>query len=100
MIVTGGPFFMRSFEVNEQSGNAGGLPQWPAKSLVIIGFAFLLVQGISELIKRIAVMRNLIADPYVTPGGAHSAAEAEAERILAVAKSEAAQAGTSAERRP
>src|SRR5207253_5089653 len=52
MIITGGPFFMRSFEVNEQSGNAGGLPQWPAKSPVIIGFAFLLVQGISVLIKR------------------------------------------------
>ena len=40
----------------------------------------------SELIKRIAVMRHLIADPYAMPGGAHSAAEAEAERILAVAK--------------
>ena len=37
MIITGGPFFMRSVEVNEQSGNAGGLPQWPAKSLVIVG---------------------------------------------------------------
>ena len=35
MIITGGPFFMRSVEVNEQSSNAGGLPQWPAKSLVI-----------------------------------------------------------------
>src|ERR1700712_5090257 len=42
MIITGGPFFMRSFEISEQSGNAGGLPQWPAKSLIIIGFAFLL----------------------------------------------------------
>ena len=58
MIITGGPFFVRSYEINEQSGNAGGLPQWPAKSLIIIGFAFLLVQGISELIKRIAVMRG------------------------------------------
>jgi TRAP-type mannitol/chloroaromatic compound transport system permease small subunit len=87
MIITGGPFFMRSFEVNEQSGNAGGLPQWPAKSLVIIGFVFLLVQGISELIKRIAVMRGLIPDPYASVG-AHSAAEAEAERILAVAKTD------------
>ena len=57
---------MRSFEVNEQSGNAGGLPQWPAKSLVIIGFVFLLVQGISELIKRIAVMRGLIPDPHAS----------------------------------
>ena len=64
MIITGGPFFMRSVEINEQSGNAGGLPQWPAKSLVIVGFVFLFVQGLSELIKRIAVMRGLIPDPH------------------------------------
>src|SRR6267154_1566127 len=51
MISTGGPFFMRSFGINEQSGNAGGLPQWPAKSLIIVGFVFLLVRGVSELIK-------------------------------------------------
>jgi TRAP-type mannitol/chloroaromatic compound transport system permease small subunit len=68
--------------------NAGGLPQWPAKSLILIGFALLFLQGISELIKRAAVMQDLIPDPYVSPGGVHSAAEAEAERILAVAKSE------------
>jgi TRAP-type mannitol/chloroaromatic compound transport system permease small subunit len=100
MVVTSIPFFLRSLRLNEQSMNAGGLPQWPAKSLVLIGFALLFLQGISELIKRVAVMRNLIADPYVTTGGAHSAAEAEAERILAVAKSETGPAGTSAERRP
>jgi TRAP-type mannitol/chloroaromatic compound transport system permease small subunit len=57
---------MRSVEINEQSGNAGGLPQWPAKSLIIIGFTMLLVQGISELIKRIAVMRGLIPDPHAS----------------------------------
>jgi TRAP-type mannitol/chloroaromatic compound transport system permease small subunit len=79
MIITGGPFFMRSYEVNEQSGNAGGLAQWPAKSLVIIGFAFLLVQGISELIKRIAVMRGLIPDPHASQ--VH-ALEAEVEHIV------------------
>jgi TRAP-type mannitol/chloroaromatic compound transport system permease small subunit len=86
MIITSVPFFLRSLSLNEQSMNAGGLPQWPAKSLVLLGFVLLFVQGISELIKRIAVMRHLIPDPYVSPGGAHSAAEAEAERILAVAK--------------
>jgi TRAP-type mannitol/chloroaromatic compound transport system permease small subunit len=86
MIITSVPFFLRSLSLNEQSMNAGGLPQWPAKSLVLLGFALLFLQGISELIKRIAVMRHLIPDPYVSPGGAHSAAEAEAERILAVAK--------------
>ncbi len=66
MIITGVPFFLRSFEINEQSGNAGGLPQWPAKSLIMIGFAFLLVQGVSELIKRIAVMRGIIPDPHAS----------------------------------
>jgi TRAP-type mannitol/chloroaromatic compound transport system permease small subunit len=79
MIITGGPFFMRSFDINEQSGNAGGLPQWPAKSLIIIGFAFLLVQAISELIKRIAVMRGLIPDPHASQV---AAIEAEVEHLV------------------
>jgi TRAP-type mannitol/chloroaromatic compound transport system permease small subunit len=81
MIITGGPFFMRSVEINEQSGNAGGLPQWPAKSLIIIGFTMLLVQGISELIKRIAVMRGLIPDPHASQ--VH-AIEAEVEHLVEV----------------
>ena len=79
MIITGGPFFRRSYEINEQSGNAGGLPQWPAKSLIIIGFAFLLVQGVSELIKRIAVMRGLIPDPHASQV---NAIEAEVEHLV------------------
>jgi TRAP-type mannitol/chloroaromatic compound transport system permease small subunit len=81
MIITGGPFFMRSVEINEQSGNAGGLPQWPAKSLVIVGFVFLFVQGISELIKRIAVMRGLIPDPHASQV---NALEAEVEHLVEV----------------
>ncbi len=79
MTVTGIPFFYRSFAINEQSGNAGGLPQWPAKSLIMIGFGFLLLQGLSELIKRIAVMRGLIPDPHATQ--VH-ALEAEVEHIV------------------
>jgi TRAP-type mannitol/chloroaromatic compound transport system permease small subunit len=83
MIITGGPFFMRSVEINEQSGNAGGLPQWPAKSLIIIGFSMLLVQGISELIKRIAVMRGLIPDPHASQV---NAIEAEIEHLVEAIK--------------
>jgi TRAP-type mannitol/chloroaromatic compound transport system permease small subunit len=79
MIVTGIPFFYRSIEINEQSGNAGGLPQWPAKSLIMIGFAMLLIQGVSELIKRIAVMRDLIPDPHAAQV---NALEAEVEHIV------------------
>ncbi len=79
MIITSVPFFLRSFEINEQSSNAGGLPQWPAKSLIMLGFTFLLVQGISELIKRIAVMRGLIPDPHASkPHGI----EAEVEHLV------------------
>jgi TRAP-type mannitol/chloroaromatic compound transport system permease small subunit len=79
MIVTGVPFFLRSLQINEQSGNAGGLPQWPAKSLIMIGFALLLVQGISELIKRIAIMRGMIPDPHESQV---SALEAEVEHLV------------------
>lgn len=79
MILTGIPFFMRSVEINEQSGNAGGLPQWPSKSLIMIGFILLLIQGVSELIKRVAVMRNLIPDPHASQ--VH-ALEAEVEHIV------------------
>ncbi|UPK39400.1 TRAP transporter small permease subunit [Bradyrhizobium sp. 186] len=79
MIVTGIPFFLRSFQINEQSGNAGGLPQWPAKSLIMIGFTLLLVQGISELIKRIAIMRGMIPDPHESQ---ISALEAEVEHLV------------------
>jgi TRAP-type mannitol/chloroaromatic compound transport system permease small subunit len=88
MIITSYPFFVRSFNLREQSMNAGGLPQWPAKSLILIGFSLLFLQGLSELVKRIAVMRGLIPDPYHTTGGVHAAAEAEAERLLAELKSE------------
>lgn len=79
MVLTSVPFFVRSIGINEQSGNAGGLPQWPAKSLVMIGFALLFLQGVSELIKRIAVIRGLIPDPYETQ--VH-ALEAEVEHIV------------------
>jgi len=64
MIATGIPFFLKSWRLDEQSFSAGGLPQWPAKSLVMIGFALLFLQCLSELVKRAAVMRGLISDPH------------------------------------
>jgi TRAP-type mannitol/chloroaromatic compound transport system permease small subunit len=79
MILTGVPFFLSSYAVNEQSLNAGGLPQWPSKALIMICFMMLLVQGLSELIKRIAVMRDLIPDPHA---GQKSSLETEAEELI------------------
>lgn len=87
MIITSWPFFTKSLLINEQSMNAGGLPQWPAKSLIVIGFALLFFQGISEFIKRLAIMRGRLADT-TSGGGHHAAAEAEAERLLAELKAQ------------
>lgn len=81
MVITGVPFFYRSWRIGEQSGNAGGLPQWPTKSLIFIAFFFLLLQALSELIKRIAVMRDLIPDPYGA-GDSHTQIAIEAERPI------------------
>jgi TRAP-type mannitol/chloroaromatic compound transport system permease small subunit len=58
------PYVWRSFLCGEVSQNAGGLPLWPAKLLLLIGFFLLMMQGISEIIKRIAIMRGLIPDPH------------------------------------
>jgi len=49
-------FFVTSWEQNEGSSNYGGLPQWPVKFLMPLAFAILFVQGISELIKRVAML--------------------------------------------
>ena len=78
LIVTGIPFFVRSYQINEQSFSAGGLPQWPAKALIPLAFMLLFLQALSELIKRIAVMRNLIPDPHA----AQHPLEAEIEHLV------------------
>ena len=58
------PWVILSIRSGEISANAGGLILWPARVVILMGFVLLFLQGLSELIKRIAVMRNLIPDPY------------------------------------
>lgn len=57
------PVFVEAYTRHEISTNAGGLTIWPARLLVPVGFALLILQGISELIKRIAFLRALIPYP-------------------------------------
>src|SRR4051812_13598811 len=57
------PVFVDAYQRNEVSTNAGGLIIWPARLMVPIGFLLLVLQGISELIKRIAFLRGMIPDP-------------------------------------
>ena len=53
------PFFLDSLNRWEGSSNAGGLLRWPAKLLLPVGFLLVFLQGASELIKRIALLRGL-----------------------------------------
>ncbi|MEQ1611109.1 MAG: TRAP transporter small permease subunit [Hyphomicrobiaceae bacterium] len=88
MLYTSIPFFLRSLGQNEQSTNAGGLPVYPAKFLVPLAFTLMLAQGISELIKRRAIMKGMLEDT-TSGGGHHAAAEAEAERLVKALAEEA-----------
>lgn len=56
------PFFWRSFQSGEMSSNAGGLIIWPAKASILLGFILLTAQAVSEIIKRIAIIRGLIEE--------------------------------------
>jgi len=56
------PIFVDAYVHKEMSGNAGGLIRWPAKLLIPVGFFLLALQGVSELIKRIAFLMGLIPD--------------------------------------
>lgn len=82
------PYAMRSMCIGqnefcriERSTNSGGLQLWPAKLMLLVGFILLAVQGVSEIIKKIAVMRGLIEDPnpFVST---HEAAEQEAKALV------------------
>lgn len=79
VVWTSWPFFVSSYLQNEQSSNYGGLPQWPAKLLIPLAFAILFIQAVSELIKRVAIMRGDLSEPE--PAGHHPAAAPDAGHI-------------------
>jgi len=64
------PVFVDSWRSGEVSSNVDGLALWPARLLVPAGFALLVLQGVAELIKRVAFLRGLIPDPAGKPEGA------------------------------
>jgi TRAP-type mannitol/chloroaromatic compound transport system permease small subunit len=87
VVVLSWPLFVNALQTGEMSQNAGGLIRWPVFMLVPVGFTLLGIQGISELIKRFAYLKGLIADP--TKKKQQKTAEQElAEDILARAQGE------------
>ncbi len=61
MVLQSWPWFVESWQIGEVSANAGGLARWPVKLLLPLGFFLLALQGVSEMIKRIAALRGHIA---------------------------------------
>jgi TRAP-type mannitol/chloroaromatic compound transport system permease small subunit len=85
------PFFLKGFTTGEVSSNSGGLIRWPVYALMPLGFSLLWLQGMSELIKRLAFLMGLIEDP--TEKAAEKTAEEElAEAIAKLAEEKAAKA--------
>ena len=90
IMVLSWPVFVDAWTRNEVSTNAGGLIIWPARLMVPVGFFLLIVQALSELIKRIAFLKGLVPDPsekIVTKTAEEELAEeilrARGERALA-----------------
>jgi TRAP-type mannitol/chloroaromatic compound transport system permease small subunit len=82
------PVFVRTFTHGEISTNAGGLSLWPARLLVPVGFTLLSLQGVSELIKRVAFLAGKGPDP-ITRHDAHAAEKELAEEIRRLAEEKA-----------
>ena len=80
------PFFLQGFHSGEMSQNAGGLIRWPVYAMMPLGFALLLLQGWSELIKRIAFLMGLIEDPTLKKGDEKTAEQELAESIRRLAE--------------
>lgn len=81
------PIFINAYLNNEYSSNAGGLIVWPVRALVPIGFSLLILQGVSELIKRVAFLKGLISDPNAKPKA--PSAEEELARAIKQQRGEA-----------
>lgn len=82
------PFVTKGFISGEMSSNAGGLIRWPVYAMLPLGFGLLLLQGVSELIKRLAFLQGLIEDP--TAKKVEKTAEGElAEAIRKLAEDKA-----------
>ena len=65
MLYLSWPYFTNAFISGETSANAGGLIQWPVKMMMPVGFTLLALQGVSEIIKRVAWLKGLAPDPGV-----------------------------------
>ncbi len=89
MIYLGWPVFFRAFESGEMSINSGGLIRWPVFLLIPLGFALLVMQSVSELIKRVGFLTGRLPEPFTVEHD-KSAEELLAEELAAEAEARSA----------
>jgi TRAP-type mannitol/chloroaromatic compound transport system permease small subunit len=77
------PMVVDSYLRQEYSSDAGGLLRWPVKILIPVGFLLLVLQGLSEIIKRIAFLSDRIGDPAEKHGDPYAD---EMQKMQEVAK--------------
>ena len=82
IMVLSWPVFIHAFETGEMSNSAGGLIVWPARLMIPVGFLLLILQAISELIKRVGFLQGLCPDPSQK----HSTLTAEEDLTLVIKK--------------
>jgi len=88
------PMLIQKYQTGEMSGNVGGLIRWPVWLAMPLGFGLLLLQGWSELIKRVAFLTGDGPDPTVKPG--EKTAEEELAEVLRERNEQAGPADTPA----
>jgi TRAP-type mannitol/chloroaromatic compound transport system permease small subunit len=91
ILVLSWPVFVSSFMSNEMSNSPGGLIVWPARFLIPAGFLLLILQAVSELIKRVGFLKGLCPDP-TAKRNAMTAEEELAAAIKAQSKDRKGQA--------
>ena len=87
------PYALQAWRSGQISTNAGGLIIWPARAILAAGFALLIAQALSEIVKKIAVMRGVIPDPHPFVS-AHEAAQIEGAQLAETVSQLAAKDGS------
>ena len=93
------PWFLSAYRSGETSPNASGLILWPARLILLLGFVLLFIQGISEIIKKIAVLTGAMPDPHPHVPQ-HEAGLAEAEELSRTMRDNLTQDQQAQENRP
>ena len=82
------PTLLTSFQIQEYSSDPGGLIRWPVRLLIPVAFTLLALQGVSEIIKRVAFLKGLLPASTFDRRSAHGEGPDAANAAVAIAKAE------------